>query len=75
MWGAKGQALPPWLRSFPMLRRKARSGPNRRQSPVGTGWSLASRVCQIACAPGGCGSFGVVTGRSRGGRPIALAVR
>src|SRR6266851_6360435 len=46
MWGAKGQALPPWLRSLPTLRRKARSGPNRRQNPVGTRRSLASRYAR-----------------------------
>src|SRR6266702_3862236 len=43
MRGAKGQALPPWPRSLPTLPREARSGPNRRQSPVGPGQSLASR--------------------------------
>src|SRR6266568_4203832 len=43
MRGAKGQALLPLAQVIPALPREARSGPNRRQSPVGPGQSLASR--------------------------------
>src|SRR6266705_1135527 len=43
MRGAKGQALLPLAQVIPTLRREARSEPNRRQSPIGPGQSLASR--------------------------------
>src|SRR6266487_1006084 len=44
LWGAKGQALPLWLRSLPTLRRRRDPGQTGTRVPVGTERSLASRL-------------------------------